>query len=278
MSEAITSKYNEEVELTLLLRNKSNKPGGRILATVRLEELPPAKDIEILIPDSFSNGEFRLSRIVGYGLPQADILTKSDPYVTLQLPNGSEYVTNTLINSGATGIWDALDCSFQLTRQQLIDGVIDVTVKDKGFIGDNILAVGTVAIRRVGIKPGSEIELSIDLKSPKKGSSKGCGRLILTCSVIDMVAVAAEKPDPSFVFGKLSITKIRTFNLKNTEWFGKQVDILTRLLIHLPTHSLAYSLIYTLTHCLTHSYLLTHSGSLLQSNRWFLGGKDSHGR
>ena len=103
MSEAITSKYNEEVELTLLLRNKSNKPGGRILATVRLEELPPAKDIEYLIPDSFSTGEFRLSRIVGYGLPQADILTKSDPYVTLQLPNGSEYVTNTLLNSGATG-------------------------------------------------------------------------------------------------------------------------------------------------------------------------------
>ena len=223
LSEAITSKYNEDVELSIPIRSKSNKPAGRILATVRIEEPPPLKDMEIMIPESFASGELRISRIVGYGLPQADILSKSDPFVTVKLPDGNTYITNTLLNSGATGIWDALDCSCVITRQNLIDGILDVSVKDKGFIGDDLLAVGTVSIRRVGIKPGTEIELSVDLKSPSKGNSKGCGRLILYCSVMDSAALATEKLDDSFKFGKLSITKIRTFNLKNTEWLGKQV-------------------------------------------------------
>ncbi len=259
LSEAITSKYNEEVEVSVQLRSKSDKPAGRIVATIRIEEPPPVKDIEIMIPESFVSGEFRLSRIVGVGLPQADILTKSDPYVTVKLPDGTTYTTNTLMNSGSTGIWDALDCSCAITRQNLIDGVIDVTVKDKGFIGDSSLAVGSVAIKRVGIKPGNEIELSIDLKSPKNGNTKGCGRLILYCSVIDAALVAKEKLDETFQFGQLNITKIRTFNLKNTEWLGKQVR----------SHYFYHFIIF-------YTLISLEIGSLLQVTTGFVGGQDPH--
>ncbi len=132
--------------------------------------------------------------------------------------------TTVAMNAGTNCLWDGLDMSVEVNREKLLDTSIFITVKHKGVLGkDNIVGVGTVSIRRALSRFESLVELSCDLQvvSDGKGKEKKpAGRVVLFVEISKPEVVPVL--DPSFVYGTFHITKIRTFDLKNTEIIGLQ--------------------------------------------------------
>jgi Ca2+-dependent lipid-binding protein len=212
-------KIGEEVELNFDLKDKNGKPSGRVTAFVKLLDPPPPRDFEVEIASGFDEGFAFIRRICSFGLHNINIIpgSKQDPYVSLKMNSWAEE-TNVLIDGGTNCIWDMLDLQIPITKSSLSDGILEVEVKDK----KNIIGSGRVPIRRAGMKLDTLVELSIDLNRSKSGKVIPSGRIVVYIEVKKPELEEDLVLDPMFQSGILTIDKISTFNLKNTEIFGLQ--------------------------------------------------------
>ena len=181
-------------------------------------------DMIIPIKSDFTSGTLYIKRIVSFNLINTEILSilgeKKDPFVCLSIKNdGLEWdgVTPILNNSNNSSVWDFLDFQFDITREQLINGTLNLIVKDKNnFKNDSIIGVGSLELKKVN-NLDKLLELSIDLKvKDKKGNFIEKSRGKLVCYV--ELKLKKEKEyfiKDGFKFGKLQILRIQTFNLKN---------------------------------------------------------------
>lgn len=208
----------EEVELNISLLDDKKKPSGRLSVFVRLEP-PPPKEIEI--SKEFTNGTFYVTRITAFGLSHTEWFGKSDPYVSLTIGTWEGH-TNSLENKGDNVMWDFLDLRCPVSAEVLRREKVSVTVFDKNALRkDAIIGTGEVRIAKAGVTLDKEVELCVDLINAK---GKPEGRVVLYAKAKEGV-----EPDDStlvvddrFQFGTLSIVRIRSFELKNTETFGLQ--------------------------------------------------------
>ena len=135
-------------------------------------------------------------------------------------PTSWKAQTNTAVDAGDNALWDYLDFQLDIDKANLADTVFNVCVKDKNSLtSDGLVGEGSISIRRALHKLGSLVELSVNLFAGKDKKTPA-GRVVLS------VDVKEPEPEPildrSFVFGSFFVTKIRTFDLKNTELFGLQ--------------------------------------------------------
>jgi hypothetical protein len=208
----------EEVELNISLVDDKKKPAGRLSVFVRLE--PPAPK-EIEISKDFTNGTFYVTRITAFGLSHTEWFGKSDPYVSLTIGSWEGH-TNSLDNKGDNVMWDYLDLRCPVSVDVLKREKVNVTVFDKNSTRkDAIIGTGEVRIVKAGVILDKEVELCVDLINAK---GKPEGRVVLYAKVKEGVELedSALAVDERFQFGTLSIVRIRSFELKNTEIIGLQ--------------------------------------------------------
>jgi Ca2+-dependent lipid-binding protein len=215
----------EEVELSVPLRDRHDESvsTGRLSVLVRLEHPPPK---EVAIAPDFQEGTMSVRRIVAHGLKNKEWFGKADPFVSLCLDSW-EGKTNSLTNQGSNVMWDFLDMKMvvsldMLTAKDKKKHTILATVMDKNSVlKDSLIGTGEVNITKAFTTLGVEVELSVELLDEKQ---KPSGRLVLYALVTD--GIEPDESDltvcPEFEFGTLSIGKIRSFDLKNTEIFGLQ--------------------------------------------------------
>ena len=212
----------EEVELAVSLHDEKQVGTGRLTVLVRLENLPP-KEVEIA-PD-FQEGTLGVRRIVAHGLKNKEWFGKADPFVCLTLDTW-EGKTNSLTNQGSNVMWDYLDMKMVVTLDMLKADEKKYTIKavvmDKNSVRkDSLIGRGEVKISKAFTTLGTEVELSVELVDEKE---KPTGRLVLFAQATD--GIEPDESDlkvcPDFEFGTLSVSKIRSFDLKNTEIMGLQ--------------------------------------------------------
>jgi C2 domain len=214
----------ESVEVSVHLTDKKGQSAGRILAFLRLETAPPVEVLPIGI--DFSEGTVHIRKIASFGLQNTELLAvfgeKQDPYVIMAAKGlGMDWTGTTpvLTSAGANCVWDFLDFKFDVTRDQLLNGILDVAVKEKNKVrGDGMIGGATITMRNIN-QMNNLVEISVDLKMiDKKGMvlEKSRGKLVayIELTLKEKTVFTLQK---GFKFGKLQITKIQTFNLKNTE-------------------------------------------------------------
>ena len=219
----------ESVEVSVQLEDKKGKPAGRLLVFLRLEECSVECSATLNIPmdESFIDGTVHVRKIASYGLQNTELLgmfgEKQDPYVLLTaIGGGVEWkgTTPVLNGSGANNIWDLSGFQFDVTRNQLLSCGLKVCVKDKNKSrGDSVVGEGLLSLGRIN-KLNNLIELPIVLKVlDKKGIpvEKSRGKLVVTVEIKLKQKTVFVLQD-GFKFGKLLISKIQTYNLKNTEF------------------------------------------------------------
>ena len=126
--------------------------------------------------------------------------------------------TKVLQNVGTNAIWE-LDMNVNVDRKTCEEGKFDVVLRNKGNVDDKLIGSGQVSLRRAASKLDTLTELSMDLKSDK---GKAAGRVVLYAELQKEVLDSDWVIDKNFTFGILKVSKISAFNLKNTEYLGKQ--------------------------------------------------------
>ena len=256
---------NEEVEFPAVhLTDSHSNQSGRVHLFAKLEEAPPEKEVEINFPSNFEKGRACIKRIAGFGIENKNLTAmlgnKADPYLEISVydksgASSAYYFDKTapIMDSGSHAVWDMLDFEFDVTKDILTQGLISVTAKDKNVAGtaDYTIGAGAVSLRRCAQsiqttdegddiqEVGRMIELAVDLNMDTPGvvskNGKSHGRLVF------YIEIGKEQPaedqihaKPNFEYGIMNISKIRTFDLTNTEstvskFFGAQQDPYVKL-------------------------------------------------
>jgi C2 domain len=236
----------EIVELSIPLTDSKGGPTGRLLAFLKLQN-PPPKDpgtnsgintmsgsetdlcqrpeINFSLTD-FTEGTIHIRKIAVYGSENTEIFSmfgeKQDPYISLRVIGGNlkwERKTPVLNDGGENNTWELYGFEIDVTRHQLSGCVLEVTVKDKNkMIEDVIIGSGEIEFKIVN-KLNTVLEIPVTLKSTnKKGvtKNKSTGRLVCYIELKNR-----EKKEcflqQGFQNGKIEILKIQTYDLKNTE-------------------------------------------------------------
>lgn len=226
----------ESVEVSVLLKDKKGKPAGRLLVFLRLEECSAEGSASLQVPmdESFIDGTVHVRKIASYSLQNTELLgmfgEKQDPYVFLTAIGKKEEggegegvqwegTTPVLNGAGLNNVWDLSGFQFDVTRTQLLNCNLKLCVKDKNKMrGDSVIGEGILSVGKIN-KLNSLIELPVDLKLlDKKGIpiEKSRGKLVVTVE-ITLKQKTAFVLQEGFKFGNLQISKIQTYNLKNTE-------------------------------------------------------------
>lgn len=245
--------WNREVELPVVpLVDGHGNATGRVHIHAKLVKPPPPKDTPLVFPDKFRTAVAYVRRISGFGIENVNMTAmlgnKADPYITVAYfpttSSASPIWTNDtapIMDSGDHALWDYLDMQFPIDQKGMEDGVLLVTAMDKNIgTSDKFIGAGLVSLKRLtqsivmeegGDKVAEEgklVELSVDLtlESAKRNAlvkkgGKSNGRVVLH------LEVAREQPKEEeliikhdFEFGTLRVNKVRTFNLKNSEWMS----------------------------------------------------------
>ena len=227
----------ENVEIEIPIKDKKGTLSGKILVFLRLEEKLLIGNNLIPINLDFISGTVYIKRIVSFNLENTEILAlfgdKQNPYVSLSIKNndGLEWdgVTSVLNNNNSndkSSLWDFLDFRFDVTRNQLINGILNIIVKNKNNLqNDFIIGEGCIELKNIN-QLNKLLELSLDLKTKdKKGNfvDKLRGRLVLYIE-LKLKENKEYILKEGFQFGKLQITRIQTYNLKNTEILSTKQD------------------------------------------------------
>jgi hypothetical protein len=169
--------YGESVEVNVVLKNKKHKISGRVLISLRLEEII-TRPLEVV--KGFVCGVAYIRRVVSFGLRNTELFAmfgeKQDPYVCFSVkgPGGVIYWTGetpVLNNQGGDVIWDYLDLKLDVTREHIEQFNLDVTVKDKNtkLLGDAIIGVGSAPLVTIGISVSFIIYMLTLLLMPLAG-------------------------------------------------------------------------------------------------------------
>ena len=215
----------EEFELEVPLVDKNNRSAGKVVMFATLEEgLPVATPREtgpVVVDKAFHTGQLAVHKVVGLDLKNTEFMGSQDPYVRLTLGDWCGQ-TKVQAGAGANPVWDLLDLEADVTKETLEGPCreLEVVVMDQNSMrADALIGTGSVTVHKVAEKVGQEVELKAHLVD-KKG--KEAGTLLVFCSLEQRVKEENLVVDPSFVFGQLIVDSIRTFDLKNMEWIGKQ--------------------------------------------------------
>jgi len=247
--------YKREVELPAchLTDNKGNLT-GRVQLFAKLEEPLPSKDSPLIFPEKFTSGTAYIKKIVGFNIENKNwisSLNKADPYLDISVfadgnqigasPIFSDKTAPIMDISGSHASWEFLDFEFKVNREILEKGTILITAKDKNFAtSDVLIGSGTCSLRRTSqclktdaagelLTEGETVELSIDLNldAPGKPAKKGVSHGHLLMHIVigkEQPKVADLVHKVGFEYGLMHISKIRTFDLKNTEMMARIMD------------------------------------------------------
>jgi hypothetical protein len=188
----------------------------------KLEEyVEEAKAEKFVLAEGFERGIMFIRRICAFGLLNTELLkglTKQDPFVIVKM---GEWTDKTKINynEGTDSVWDSLDMNLSVDKTICEEGKFEVVVKTKKTVGETVVGVGEVSLRRAVAKLNSVAELSLDLKNAKGQSA---GRVVLYVELQKEVKESDWVIDSNFKFGILKVIDISAFSLKNTELLGKQ--------------------------------------------------------
>ena len=235
----------ELVELSIPLTDSKGGPSGRLLAFLKLQNPPPTEpgtnsgintisgsetdlspkpEIISLLPD-FTEGTIHIRKISLYGLENTEIFSmfeKQDPYISLRVIGGNlewERKTPVLNNGGENNMWELSGFEIDVTRHQLSECVLEVTVKDKNKMREDII-IGCGEIEfKILSKLNTILEIPVMLKSTNEEGvtkNKSTGRLVCYIELKNR-----EKKEnflqQGFQNGEIEILKIQTYDLKNTE-------------------------------------------------------------
>jgi Ca2+-dependent lipid-binding protein len=227
----------EEVELKLVLKDKAGKAAGKVSVYLRLE--PPIVDeIDTGLKETLC---LYIRKLHIMNMKSTHMLSTSSSvvysYLNFEIKSSS---SSTPIWTGQTSarksvdsqcLWEMLDLRAEnlakaLFQHQKEPLEIKVTCKEKSSIpfgSDSVLGVGSINIRQVALKGkySHENELFVELISPK-GSK-------VMCKLVLYLELNEQEPDhwelnDSFIFGCLKISRVRAFDLLNTEVFGASQD------------------------------------------------------
>jgi hypothetical protein len=241
--------YDREAELPVVpLVDDRGNAVGRVHVNAKLVKPLPPKDAPVTFPDQFTAGVAYIRRISGFGIKNVNLTAilgnKADPYVTVQLfPNRNSASatwsaqTAAIMDSGDHALWDFTDMEFPVDRDCIAEGVLLVTAMDKNVgKSDAFIGAGVISLKRAAESiivdgsgnlgdEGKSIELSVDLNLQKadkdaavsKGGKSG-GRIVLHLDVARAQPTDESLvPKHDFEFGTLAVSKVRTFDLRNTE-------------------------------------------------------------
>ena len=236
----------EIVELSIPLSDAKGVPTGRLLAFLRLENSPPtgtrtisgiesamgsetnsgSKAEMTFLGTDFTEGTIHIRKIAVYGIENTEIFAvfgeKPDPFVSFRVKGGNlEWERKTpVLNSGSDNyMWELSGFEFDVTRHQLSECVLELTVKDKNKMREDvIIGSGEIEFRVLG-QLNCLLEVPVMLKTTnKKGviNEKSKGKLVCYIEL-----TKKEKKEfvlhENFRYGKFEILSIQTYDIKNTE-------------------------------------------------------------
>lgn len=242
----------EIAELSISLTNAKGVPTGRLLAFLRLENLPPStspsgtgtksgiksaietevdlnqKSEMTFLGSDFTEGTIHIRKIAVYGLENTEIFAmfgdKQDLYVYFCVIGGNlewERKTPVLKNGGDNNMWELSGFEFDVTRHQLAECVLELTVKDKNKMRDDVtIGYGEIDFRVFG-KINSLLEIPVKLKTTNKkdlinNDNKSIGGRLVCYIELTKKEEKEYILKEGFENGKFEIFKIQTYDLKNT--------------------------------------------------------------
>ena len=213
----------EEVELRVNLVDKKGENAGRALLFARLEDMPLTVEEEAAVPiaEGFTRGTLCVRKICAFGLANTEsFLSKQDPFVMLQLGAWTDQ-TKVKDNAGTNCIWDLLSMETEVDKATLQTGTFEVKVMNSNSLRSHTeIGTGKVTVRRAAVQLKQVVELSVDLTNSKTG--KPAGRVVLHVELLPEELEESYALPADFEFGRLQISRIEAFNLKNMELIGLQ--------------------------------------------------------
>jgi hypothetical protein len=202
----------------------------RLSKTSIIEDIPA--EIKERKP-AFTDGILNIRSIKLTNLQNVELFGgKLDPFAVIKFGEWT-CQTNVLENAGSEVLWNGLDLSTLVTSEELLDDkmTLDLIIYDKNKIRSNVI-IGKVqmSLRRLAFTLAKEIEFIDDLKDNKGKSS---GKISINAEVLPLDEKSRSKYmlSSSVHEGLLHIFRISTFDLKNTELFGKQDPFVK---VHIP--------------------------------------------
>ena len=234
--------YGEAV-LNFDLINPKGKPSGvvSIVFGVQVDVSKPKKTMtsssdgkvdegsgEELNSAPFDAGILHIKRIKCFDLKNVEKMAfmgdQNDPYVVLRLGSWDDE-TERIDGGGANPLWEYMNMKTDVTSDIIAFEKLKVQVYDHNSASKDVLigsADATLYHAITNEKLGTDVDVTVILKDEKQ---KTVGRVVLGIEVRPHDGAADSKNAPiaeGFKSGLLQIVRIRAFNLKNTELFGKQ--------------------------------------------------------
>lgn len=219
------SRFGTPTVISLELQHVSTKkPAGTVDITVLVlppdqrkpEGGQPQKAIERTF--DYTDAELRISCIHLKQLVNKEWIGKADPFVIIRFSDWMEQ-TSEFDNAGSEVVWNDLQMRTDTTVDELLSKQLEVLVYDKNSARKNAL-IGTAKfqLKRLAVSVGREIELSEELNDGRKVSGVAVVRMVVNrLDVKNRPQLPADLPNV-----QLHVFRISTFDLRNTEWIGKQ--------------------------------------------------------
>jgi hypothetical protein len=239
---------NKEYQLPIRLINKNKDYSGRALVFLKLKDgkdydpgtLNEKEETTLKpLPKDFKKGIFSVKKIVTKGLISVTRFTTQNPFVEVSLNSWKDQTLpyNEMNVESDKKFMGGKDCLFNLVDLScMVDASIiereelTVTVKNKG-VNTDFIGTGKCRIYKTvnHYEEEEEVKLEVLLYDDKK-KDKVNGKIILFTKFEILSDEELENDIPikesdipkDFQFGNLKIDKIECFNLKNTEFVGKQ--------------------------------------------------------
>eukprot|EP00981_Chlorochromonas_danica_P012473 scaffold4991_cov156-Ochromonas_danica.AAC.1 len=223
------NELDHEYQFPIKLFTQTGDQAGRVLLFMKLVVPPPSVEEElrldekIVVPSDFISGWLDIVRISTHGLKNTSLFggalgNVQDPYCELSF---ADWKSRTLVieNGGTDCSWNSLDMSIPIKAEDLMKGLLNISVFCKGTVKDELIGKGATKVIRAAKSIDSEIILRGDLLDSK---NKAAGNIEILVKLERDEADKVYQLPETFQYGVLSITKIEAFKLKNTEVLGKQ--------------------------------------------------------
>jgi len=207
----LTKNLGNNNKLKIDLVDETGAMHGRleIVCVLRKADLSEVVDA---IPDSaikLDKGTFSIKQIDLKNLKGAEsMLGNKDPYIKISVENVVKLQTKPQDNAGSNATWkDIDDMKFDVTGDAIRYKPMVVTVVDKNVVSDEVLGVGEVSMKRVGMQEGKNTEMTVAIKD-KKG--KKIGTVVIT-ALAEKVVVGDTDTGAS----EMGTLQIATLQLKD---------------------------------------------------------------
>ena len=201
--------------------DKKGKSTGRLILYVEIKEHEDDKEnFEVI--ETFEGGCIHIEKICGYNLNELTKNKKIKPSVKVKFDKFEE---TTDMSSGGNPVWDLMSIRLPTTRDNLVNSKLSIEVfhNKKALVG-----TGEVSVMKAGASINNQVELKIDIVDK---SQQLVAYIIAYMTVkeesMDAAISKSQAPEediqlpPDFLQGVIFITSIKSFGLKNPDFFGK---------------------------------------------------------